>query len=308
MQSVFNVTKIVGDFSNKTITIITNFAVDKTTVNKKNVKVVTSESGTIVIYKLSVEKENIIITLKEWPSLDHKYQVNVSDIKDMLGRDLISPLTKLIEFKADTKLRAEITYPKNNEAVIRQHNLVYFAIKQLNPDGTITVMPRPELHNSDELPNHTDDSELVDSKKAIVGVESDVKYHFEFSSDIAFFNVVKDYYSESFTDGLIELDNGQYYMRARIIENDMPGDWSPVITFIVVSEPNECENILSEAQKQYLDEVLAPVEFFLDDEEEMQIISRSANGETYPEFYIEFNKDIDIDSLPSQIIAYRREL
>lgn len=65
MQSIFNVTSIIGNYSNKIITIETNFAVDKTTVTKKTVKVVTAESGTIVIYKLSVDDNKIIITLKE---------------------------------------------------------------------------------------------------------------------------------------------------------------------------------------------------------------------------------------------------
>lgn len=306
MQSVFNVTSMIGDYTNKRITIETNFTVDSNTVNKQNVKVMDASSGTIVLYKLSVDKNNIIVTFKEWPSLNSSYQINITKIKDILGRDLITPLTKNIEFKADTKYKAEINYPRNNEAVIREYNLVYFSIKQLNPDGTITVKPRPELSNI-KLPNIDDDSDLDNSdNEAIVG--ADVKYHFEFASDIAFFNIIKEYYSEDFTDGLIELDNGQYYMRARVIEKDMPGDWSETITFTVVSETSECDDILSEAQKDYLEDVLAPVEFFLDEEEDLEIVSRSSNGETYSEFYIEFNMDIDKDSLPEKIIAYRRDL
>lgn len=65
MQSVFNVTSIVGDYTNKRITIETNFTVDKDTVNKRNVKVIDALSGTTVVYKLSVDKKNIIITLKD---------------------------------------------------------------------------------------------------------------------------------------------------------------------------------------------------------------------------------------------------
>ena len=53
---------------------------------------------------------------------------------------------------------------------------------------------------------------------------------------------------------------------------------------------------------------MAPVEFFLDDEDVFEIISRSNNGVTYPEFYIEFSKDIDADNLPDSIMAYRRDL
>ena len=65
MHSVFNVTSIAGDYSNKTITIQTNYIVDETTVNKQNVKLVDASSGTTVIYKLSTDKNKIIITLKE---------------------------------------------------------------------------------------------------------------------------------------------------------------------------------------------------------------------------------------------------
>lgn len=65
MQDVFNITSIVGDYSNKTITIQANYIVDETTVNKRNVKIVDASSGAVVIYKLSTDKDKIIITLKE---------------------------------------------------------------------------------------------------------------------------------------------------------------------------------------------------------------------------------------------------
>ena len=307
MHSVFNVTSIAGDYSNKTITIQTNYIVDESTVNKQNVKLVDASSGTTVIYKLSTDKDKIIITLKEWPIPNNTYQVNVTFIKDKLGRDLVYPLTKDIEFKADTKLKAKIVYPQNNEAVKREHNLVYFSIHQINADETITAKPKPELQKIMNLPIHNEDVSDNSTIEAILGVESDIKYHIEFASDIAFSYIVKDYISE-FTDGLIELDNGQYYARARIIEDEMHGDWSETVTFTVVSDICEHNNILSEAQKQYLDEVFAPVDFFLDDEEDLVIVSKSPNGETLSEFYIEFNLDLDPDSIPKQIIAYRRNL
>ena len=307
MHSVFNVTSIAGDYSNKTITIQTNYIVDESTVNKQNVKLVDASSGTTIIYKLSTDKDKIIITLKEWPIPNNTYQVNVTFIKDKLGRDLVYPLTKNIEFKADTKLKARIVYPQNNEAVKREHNLVYFSIHQINADETITAKPKPELQKIMNLPIHNEDVSDNSTIEAILGVESDIKYHIEFASDIAFSYIVKDYISE-FTDGLIELDNGQYYARARIIEDEMHGDWSETVTFTVVPDTCEHKDILSEAQKQYLDEVFAPVDFFLDDEEDLVIVSKSPNGETLSEFYIEFNLDLDPDSIPKQIIAYRRNL
>ena len=53
---------------------------------------------------------------------------------------------------------------------------------------------------------------------------------------------------------------------------------------------------------------MAPVEFFLEPDEMLEMVSRSNNGVTYPEFFIEFNKNIDPEKLPENIIAYRRDL
>lgn len=89
----------------------------------------------------------------------------------------------------------------------------------------------------------------------------------------------------------------------------MDGDWSDTVTFTVVPEICESDDDeISQSKKDYINEIMAPVEFFLDDEDVFEIISRSNNGVTYPEFYIEFSKDIDADSLPDSIMAYRRDL
>lgn len=310
MQSIFNITAITPDYTNKKIVVKTTFTVDPDTVNKKNVQVIAASSGITVTYKLTVDNDKIIIILRDWPELDNYYVVKVKDIKDKLNRDLVHPLSKDIMFKADTKLKALIHNPNNNEAVIKQHNLVYFSIKQINPDGTETVKPMPgsDVINP-ELPKEDKPGleATTHAKEAVLEDESDVSYHFEFASDTAFFDVVKDYKSQ-YTDGAIQLDNGQYFLRARVIQGDMVGDWSDTITFTVI--PDECEenSTLSEAEREYLDDVLAPVEFFLDNDEKFEILSRSENGKTFPEFYIEFSKDIDATKLPENIIAYRRDL
>lgn len=49
--------------------------------------------------------------------------------------------------------------------------------------------------------------------------ESEITYHFEFASDIAFFDIIKDYRTP-FTDAYLQLDNGQYFMRVRAIEDN----------------------------------------------------------------------------------------
>ena len=304
MQSLFNVTSINTDYTNKQIIIKTTFSIEPKTVNKKNVEIVSASSGAAVIYKLSVDDDKIIVTLKDWPDLNENYYiVKIVNIKDKLNRDLIHPITKNVMFKADTKLKIIILNPNDNEAVVKQHNVVNFSIKQINPDGSETVKPIPDSDDTPSLPN-----EETGKKEAMTEEELDVTYHFEFASDIAFFDIVKEY-KTPYTEGFIQLDNGQYYMRARVIEGDMNGDWSPVHTFTVV--PDVCSeelDELSQAKKDYIDEIMAPVEFFLDEEDLFEIISHSNNGVTYPEFYIEFSKNIDADKLPDSIIAYRRDL
>lgn len=219
MQSLFNVTSIDTDYSNKQIIITTTFTVEKKTVNRKNIDIVAASSGTSVIYKLSVDDDKIIVTLKDWPDLENYYLIKITNIKDKLNRDLINPITKQIMFYSDTKLKVKITSPNNNEALIKQHNLINFSIKQINPDGTETVNPMPVSDINPSLPN----KDASGDKEAMTEDELNVMYHFEFASDIAFFNIVKDY-KTPYTDGYVQLENGQYYIRCRVIENNMNGD------------------------------------------------------------------------------------
>ena len=113
-------------FQFKQIIIKTTFSVEPKTVNRKNVEVATASSGTAVIYKLSVDDDKIIVTLKDWPELDDFYVVRIVNVKDKLDRELVHPLTKEVTFKADTKLKVVILNPNNNEAVVKQHNLIHF--------------------------------------------------------------------------------------------------------------------------------------------------------------------------------------
>lgn len=65
MQSVFNITSIIGDYTNKKIVIQTNFTVNPETVNKKNIQLSSALSGTTVIYKLLTDNDKIIVELKD---------------------------------------------------------------------------------------------------------------------------------------------------------------------------------------------------------------------------------------------------
>lgn len=305
MQSIFNITSVEPIYSQKMIVIQTTFRVDETTINRKNIQVLTASSGTATLYKLSVDNDKINIILKDWPDLNDTYIVRITDIKDMLHRELISPVIKNIVFNPGVKIKTHIIAPLNNEAVTSEQNLINFSIKQINPDGTVAVKPMPVTITESSLPTN---SQTSGSTEAMLGDESDVIYHFEFASDIAFFNVIKDV-KIPYTDGAVQLDNGQYYMRCRAIKDNLFGDWSEIITFNVISVPDECSDLIDDAKREYLEDFVAPVNFFIDaDGLDFEIVSNSSNGETYPEFYIEFSKDIDATKLPETIMAYRRDL
>lgn len=298
MYNVFNVTHVTTDFTNKLVNIKFNFSVDSSTVNKKSVNIIDTSSGLPVTYKLNVKEDVVTIILKDWPVLNLEYVINIDGVKDKLNRELNHSLSKVVIFKSDTKLKTIITCPNNNEAVQKLHNLIYFSIKAIGEDGKDIVNPMPEI-NIPELPTGND-------LEAMLEDESEVIYHFEFASDIAFFDVVKDYKSK-YSDGNIELDNGQYYMRARVIENETDiSDWSEVITFTVV--PDKCEDLLTEEDNKYINDLMAPIDFFIEDDTKFEVESYSSNGKTHEIVFIELSKDIDVTKLPQTIIAYRRDL
>lgn len=196
MFNDFCITSIYTDLSLKQVIIETNFKVEENTVNLETVQLVNYDSGSLENYKLQVKEKNIVLILNEWPSQDIQYLIKVTDIKDMLGRSMNSPVSKKIVFVSDIKSKVDIVKPVNNEALT-------------------TKIIEIEIN-------------------AISEEEQVLNYRYEISSDVAFFNMINVVETKDLKTK-IELSDGQYYLRARAQGEKDYGDWSEVVTFTVVT-------------------------------------------------------------------------
>lgn len=255
MFNEFCVTSIFTDLSQKKIVIETNFKIDPASVNYENVKLVNTENGVQQNYRLTVEEKNVILIFNEYPSLSTTYLLIVSNLVDVLKRTLNSSVSKEIVFVSDVKEKVQIVKPVHNEAL------------KINP---IEI-----------------EIDAISEEK-----EEGINYRFEISSDVAFFNIVNSIVSSD-TKVSVKLSDGQYYLRARAERQDEWGDWSGVISFVVVTSVS-CEEH-SPTDSEFIEDILISNEFFIDEIIETQIIEKTPNGTTDSEFYIVLNKNIDLD-------------
>lgn len=121
-------------------------------------------------------------------------------------------------------------------------------------------------------------------------------YYLEISTDTAFYNIVKKtevHDKESVK--LSGLPSGQYYLRIRAQKNGQYGRWSDTATFVVKEENKKPGPIYEEDDE-------GPVF-----EEELAVIGIPVNGESLNSFLIEFDDDIDVDSI-EDIVVIRRSI
>ena len=86
----FSVTETNANFSDKTITINTNFILDKTTVNFNTVKffiTIDGENKLLTDYVLTCDGKNMKIELNEYPYEDDQYYIYVKGARERIGRE-----------------------------------------------------------------------------------------------------------------------------------------------------------------------------------------------------------------------------
>lgn len=153
VQNVFCITGIDTNFSKKTIIIETNFHVDANTVDLDTVRVysINNEVDIELPQKIKTRGKKIYIYLEDFPTPNESYYLIVRDIKDKLGRVLTDAFDKRIYFDFGSMGEVKIISPKD-----------------------------PYLHTTKDDP--------IEIKLAISNEDTETKYRFEISSDIAFFN------------------------------------------------------------------------------------------------------------------------
>lgn len=153
VQNVFCITGIDTNFSKKTIIIETNFHIDANTVDLDTVRVYSIKDEVDIELPQSIKTrgKKIYVYLEDFPTPNESYYLIVRDIKDKLGRVLADAFDRRIYFDFGSMGEVKITEPKDQYL-------------------------------------HTTKDEPIKIKLAISNEDTETKYRFEISSDIAFFN------------------------------------------------------------------------------------------------------------------------
>lgn len=117
-------------------------------------------------------------------------------------------------------------------------------------------------------------------------------YYIEIAKDNAFYNIIQKTEVHDRNDITLSLlPPGQYYLRIRAQKNGHYGRWSDTVTFVVKEESRK------------------PPDSNFDDgpifEEELEVVMTPVNGETPKSFIIEFNEEIDPESIENIIVTRR---
>lgn len=296
MQPTFSVINAEVDYSNKTITVFTNFAVDQSTVNYENIKLFQiSQDGSDmklcakpahilpinneITYQLKTDKKKIIIKLNRYPEPDAKFYLIVQGIHNKLGMPLNIVFDKTFYFNYDITTKTKII--SQNDELVTEYDTELI-------DITIATFDEKEPY--------------IEAKQ----------YRVEVSNDVAFFNgesiafdnktnpvptpalngycyvskIIKNK-DNTITVTLEFNHNGQYYIRARV-ENDsnLYGDWSEPVSIAIDAFDH------FEDDTPFSDALITTEDLFEVELKPLKIVSKTKDTTTTQEFYIEYNKNI----------------
>lgn len=276
MFNEFCITDIDLSFSNKTISIKTNFKIKEDTVNMSTVKLKDAQSGVREDYAISVNGNLIILTLTDYPKQQYAYFLSISnEVLDKLDRKLNYSLDKTIMFESQIKYKVQI----------------------LNPNPSQTIKGRELKVNITTTP-----------------IENTPKHYlYEISQDLSFCNIIHSYESED-TEALFLIpEDGQYFIRVRVqdsLKNNLVGEWSEVVDCIMINTKNTTDCICEDNDEElspFLEDMLS-MDTLLIDPIPLEVVDVMPNGKTSDTILVYFNQDIDPLSLPSDITLLRRDL
>lgn len=272
MFNEFCITGIVTSVSEKTITIQTNFSLNKSSITRRNVKVNYGD-GSICDYTVACDNKNIIITFTDWLSPNTQYFLYVSKIEDALNRTLRSPFEKIITIQSGIVNKVAILKPVNNEAI--KNNIIEIEVK---------ATPEDDIK----------------------------QFYYEISSDVAFSNIIESITTKDnfITVSNTNFESGQYFVRCRVqdADNNLFGNWSEPIGFIYIKEDINKPNTTNNCEHdEFIDEMLS-VDSIIMEMNPLTILSGPNHGSTDESIFITFDRPIDPKSLPSVITLTRRDL
>lgn len=247
MYQDINILSIETSFVDKKINVYTNFDIDPTTVNNDNIIVFDKESSTELILDFKIKNKIIEIYIKEEIEVNKIYTFKIQNICNIIGEKISSGILKEIKFESSIKDIPIIYSPAEYEEI----------------------------------------SKLIVKLKTENEIKYDFKYFIQVSKDMAFINNViqTDTIENSIT--LPNLENGQYFVRARIESKDI-GRWSETTSFIIFNIEEDTDS----------DEPIY--------EEEIVVTEKPKDGETPEKICIYFSGDIYASDVTNISITRRK--
>lgn len=300
----FSVTDTVANFSDKTITINTNFILDKTTVNFNTVKffiTINGENKLLTDYVLTCDGKSMKIELNEYPYEDDQYYIFIKGVRDRLGRELGEPYMKTVSFSPNIATKLIIQAPEDMAAIKSKKVHVEvtildddeYTLKLIDDASDIVLFSESDLDEMLELSHNTVRLEVSTDKKFYKKEHILFGEHDATSSNvykISADNIARVGNTLSFD--LIFFEDQQYFIRARLESREDEhffGIWSDIISFMVVSESP------IDSTESYMDEMIFSDVLFDDGTKPLELISKTDEACTDQEFYMEFNKPVKLN-------------
>ena len=300
----FSVTETTANFSNKTVTINTNFIVDKTTVTAETVKffiTIDGENKLLTDYVLTCEGKSIKIELNDYPYEDDEYYIYMNGVHDRLGRELHEPYMKTVKFSPNIATKLIIQAPEDQAAIKSKKVHVEvtildddeYTLKLIDDASDIVLFSESDLTEMLELSQNVVRLQISTDKKFYKKEDIILEEHDSTSSNpykVTANNVARIGNTLSFD--LLFFEDQQYFIRARLESREDEhffGSWSDMISFIVKSES------LLDPTESYMEDMLFSDVIFADEYKELELLSKTDESCTDQEFYMEFNKPVKLD-------------
>lgn len=299
----FSVCETVANFSDKTVTIMTNFILDRTTITPENVKffiTIDGQNKLLTNYTLSCSGKNIMIELNEYPYEGDQYYVFVKGIHDRLGRELYEPYMKTVVFSPNIATKLIIQAPEDMAAIKSKRIHVEvtildddeYTLKLIDDASDIVLFSESDLQEMLELSTNTVHLEVSTDNKFYKKEDIYLEEHSARSTNVykvSVDNVARIGNTLSFD--LMFFEDQKYFIRARLESKENEhyfGCWSQPVGFMV-----KAESLLDDSER-YMDEMLFSETIFDEGYKPVELVSKSDESVTDQEFYIEFNKPVKI--------------
>ena len=299
----FSVSECIANFSEKAVTIATNFTLDKTTINKDTVKffkVVDGKNEFITDYALSCNGKNIVIELSDYPYEGEEFYLFAFGVRDKLGRELNEPYMKTIVFSPNIGTKLFIQSPEEMTAFKTKKIHVEvtildddeYTLKLIDNPSDIVLFSESDLDEMLQLGTNTVLLQVATDDIFMCKEEITFEEHEAVSTNpykVIAENIARVGNTLSFD--LVFFEDQKHFIRVRLQSRENKnyfGSWSNTVSFMIKSED------IMNASERYLNEMLFSEVIFEDEYKELDVVSMSDDSHTDQEFYIEFNKPVKI--------------